>query len=115
MQKIIPNGSTRPASIQPLETKSGRPETIRDRLRELIGIRFKYIVPLIGAPKSVIVYSGSEGVIAIDWNFGDKVLEVRMNLSSELQPVPPHRGDRIWQYGEKRKGGLLPSCPHGRR
>lgn len=67
--------------------------------RELLAIRRTQVVPRLG-PASEIrchVTQAHERVLAIDWQFKENaLLELRANLGSQAQILPPHRGSLIY-------------------
>lgn len=74
----------------------GRRQT--DFVRELIRLRQTHVTPLLrgaGAVKSHIL-SGTDGFLAIDWQFADATLAIRANLAAEQNPLPAMEGDVIF-------------------
>lgn len=41
-------------------------------------------------------FETEDGVIAVDWQFGESCLEMRVNLSQETHAIPPFRGQPIF-------------------
>ncbi|MDR6817288.1 malto-oligosyltrehalose trehalohydrolase [Neorhizobium sp. 2083] len=66
----------------------------RDRMRTLIARRREHVVSGLHAvaPYSGTVLDAADGVIAVDWRLGDRLLQLRANLSKEERRVPPVSG-----------------------
>ncbi|MCA1367388.1 malto-oligosyltrehalose trehalohydrolase [Bradyrhizobium sp. BRP14] len=66
--------------------------------RELAEIRQQHIVPLLAgtALPQYRTPPTEEGVIAIDWQFEEALLELRVNLSEETRVIPVIRGQPIF-------------------
>ncbi|WP_132568189.1 malto-oligosyltrehalose trehalohydrolase [Rhizobium sullae] len=67
-------------------------------VRELIGLRHKYVVPLLKRPGRITsaALESVDGVLAVNWTFGGSKLELRANLSDRRLPVPPFEGAVIF-------------------
>lgn len=67
-------------------------------MRDLAGIRQRHIVPLIAgtAVPDCGAYETKDGIIAVDWRFGEACLELRVNLLQETHAVPAIRGQPIF-------------------
>ncbi|MDW9972660.1 malto-oligosyltrehalose trehalohydrolase [Sinorhizobium meliloti] len=67
-------------------------------MRDLAGIRQRHIVPLIAgtAVPDGRAYETKDGIIAVDWQFGEACLELRVNLLHETHAVPAIRGQPIF-------------------
>lgn len=80
--------------------KAGSAETRewRDWFRTLLHLRSRHVMPLIadaGGDAGRILES-AEGTVAVDWRLGDRLLQMRANLSAEAVRLPVVRGDIIW-------------------
>ncbi|WP_268828418.1 malto-oligosyltrehalose trehalohydrolase [Sinorhizobium kostiense] len=79
------------------EGEGGRRE--RERLRTLIELRMRHVVPFVAPPEAVLVHPTPDGVVAIDWRFPGAKLQLRLNLSDAEQRVPGTEGHVIWSAG----------------
>ncbi len=81
---------------QHADTYQGRAR--RDFVRSLIDLRQHHIAPLIakGAPVEGRVIETSDGLLAVDWNFPDGRLSLRMNLSDSPRSLPEVTGAIIY-------------------
>lgn len=76
--------------------------------RDLLALRSAHIVPLVALDRGgagTVIGSG-DGLLAIDWSFGSKRLQLRANLMRTQQAVPPAEGDVIFAYPEDANGAL---------
>jgi 1,4-alpha-glucan branching enzyme len=66
--------------------------------RHLAELRQRHIVPLLAgtAPLQYRAFPTEEGVIAVDWRFGEALLELRVNLSEGTRSIPAVRGEPIF-------------------
>ncbi|WP_026621420.1 maltooligosyltrehalose trehalohydrolase (plasmid) [Ensifer sp. WSM1721] len=66
--------------------------------RELAEIRERHVVPLLAgtALPQYRTFPTEEGVIAIEWQFEEALLELRVNLSEETRIIPAIRGQPIF-------------------
>ncbi|MDX0452304.1 malto-oligosyltrehalose trehalohydrolase [Sinorhizobium medicae] len=67
-------------------------------MRDLAAIRQRHIVPMMAgtAMPERRAFETEDGVIAVDWQFGESCLEMRVNLSQETHAIPPFRGQPIF-------------------
>ncbi|PST24018.1 malto-oligosyltrehalose trehalohydrolase [Mesorhizobium plurifarium] len=67
-------------------------------MRELAEIRQRHIVPLITATAvpECRAFETEDGTVAVDWQFEEACLELRVNLSQETHPIPAIRGQPIF-------------------
>jgi 1,4-alpha-glucan branching enzyme len=78
------------------ETHQGREQ--RAFMQKLIALRQHHIAPLIakGAPVQGQVIDAAEGLLAVDWDFPDGTLSLRMNLTEAPQSLPEVTGSIIY-------------------
>ncbi|MCZ4094568.1 malto-oligosyltrehalose trehalohydrolase [Sinorhizobium psoraleae] len=81
-------------------------------IRELADIRQRHIAPLLekpGLPDHRILPT-DDGLVAVDWQFGSSVLQLRINLTDEAGAVPPIIGQPIFTMSGERAAtaGELP-------
>ncbi|WP_117192207.1 malto-oligosyltrehalose trehalohydrolase [Rhizobium terrae] len=69
-------------------------QSFRDRLAVLIAKRQEHVVPGLrfAPPHSGQTLQAEEGIVAIDWRLGDRLLQLRANLSTAAKPVPSVSG-----------------------
>ncbi|PZM11538.1 malto-oligosyltrehalose trehalohydrolase [Rhizobium tubonense] len=67
-------------------------------ISELLEIRREYLVPLLAHTKDVraTTLSTVEDVVAVSWTFGDEIVELRANLSTEPKVVPAWTGNPVF-------------------
>jgi len=78
------------------ETEGGR--IWAEHVRYLIGLRRERIVPLLGNARGFAgkLVEAPDGCIFIDWEFGEKTLQLRANLSGNDIALPCGLGERIF-------------------
>ncbi len=83
---------------QKAETEEGRDWLAF--MRELLGLRSRHIVPLIGSMKGHAgrVLAAENGVIAVDWAAGSALLQMRANLGDDDRRAPRVSGEIIHAY-----------------
>lgn len=88
-----------------LEAPEGRAELAR--FQRLLDLRKRCIVPLLGQAggNSGRILTVTDGVIAVDWQLGEKLLQLRCNFTEAGQTVPETTGECIFSYPDEPKGG----------
>lgn len=90
------------------ETEEG--QAWRALYRDLIAIRKRAIVPLLVAAPNTLsagtVLTAEGRLLAIDWQLGDRRLQLRANLSDVAADLPPATGETL--YGEHSTQGMEP-------
>lgn len=68
-----------------------------ERMRTLLALRHQHIAPLLSAagPQSGRLLVAEDGVIAVDWTFGDATLCLRANFSEQERTAPAAEGTAI--------------------
>jgi malto-oligosyltrehalose trehalohydrolase len=72
------------------------------RLRDLLGMRRAEVVPHLvraGGNAGQVMHVG-EGEIAVDWQLGQRLWQLRANLSDEGRALPGARGREVYRSGE---------------
>src|SRR5690606_16268830 len=81
-----------------LETPDGKAQLAR--FRNLLDLRQKHIVPLLkdaGGNYGCVV-AVEEGALAIDWQLGGKLLQLRCNFTEQELTLPEPRGVCLYSY-----------------
>ena len=98
-----------------LETPDGR--TRMNALTELLRLRNQFIVPLLARSKddnaTGRIVAAAGGLLAIDWRFGDSVLQLRANLGSKAADAGCVEGEIVYSNIDDRTGDSelrLPAC-----
>lgn len=82
--------------------------------RALIDRRRRFIMPLLGSATGHggAVIEAADGVLAVNWKLGDKVLQMRANLTAEIADAPLARGELVYadpaDARDQLDGGRLP-------
>lgn len=77
--------------------------------RQLIALRRKHIIPHLAArePVSAKVVGAEDGMLAIDWQFSNAKLQLRVKLTPTHQNLPAATGSVVWLE----RSGALPDGP----
>ncbi|CTQ33054.1 malto-oligosyltrehalose trehalohydrolase [Jannaschia rubra] len=84
-----------------LDTSEGRQAF--DRMRDLLTLRRKRIVPLLAGtgPGCGTILDAPEGCIAVDWRLNGATLHLRANMGAAPATVPDAPGDRLHLTGAR--------------